>query len=333
MHARAGGEREVRLLELAEHALVREHVSSEGALVVREDARERVLARAVRAVARTVPHSFSLTRPRRGWWRSTANVSRETPGPQWPPPGHDRRGTTLVGRSAAAPSREAARTTNNPRRLKPERVGASSTSAARRADAIAPPPRQPPSSAERPLRKQHDAALGHERVAPSRQPRDGRDRPRRHRGVPHEPSSVLGARPHHPDVRQTQPARRISSSHATRRSIGSTSMTSRSGSMAAITRPGSPAPEPTSIDGARGQERNDRRGVEEVALPQPRRLPRAYQAPLSPSAAKERRGSGDGVEAALRSTSATRGSPERGRRRGSRRRPAAPACRHGRCFT
>ena len=96
--------------------------------------------------------------------------------------------------------------------------------------------------------------------------RASRAGPRHARGPPRRGSSPSSA---------TTSSRKV-----VRRSSGSTSVTARSGRAIASTRPGRPAPEPMSHTEAPsgGSARPARRAVEQVPVPQPRRLARPDQA-------------------------------------------------------
>ena len=95
-------------------------------------------------------------------------------------------------------------------------------------------------------------------------------------------TAVSSARPRSTSTGSSRSAT-TSRSHSTRRASGSTSTTRRSGRASANGIPGRPAPDPMSTTRApSGIELGDHRAVQDVPIPDPRRLPRARRAPVRP---------------------------------------------------
>ena len=166
-------------------------------------------------------------------------------------------------------------TTRAPRRPRPPPRRASGAAPAAAAVDLRPPPRSP-SSPGRPHRAPPTAGSRRAARVSGASARDGDHVESRGR------SELLGPAAHHRRPAPPQPAQ-ASVRNATRRAIGSTRVTCRSGRARASTSPGSPAPEPRSATRApSGTSGAEQPAVDQVPVPQPRHLARADQPPEDP---------------------------------------------------
>ena len=234
-------------------------------------------ASAVDENGESVDKRAHVTRSRR-WKTSPSPPPASTPGP-----------AATTGRPAPPSAsgqptpRPAAQATRTPRAGDGTRPSPSTDHLRRRAAQASPARPAPPRPRPRrccPSWPPAPRRARHQRHRPAEQPVERRDRARGHDVETLAPVQLLGPAAHDRHAGRAPDRATTSSRNVVRRSSGSTRVTVRSGRAMASTRPGRPAPEPTSHTRApSGTSLGQHRAVEQVPLPQPGHLARADQTP------------------------------------------------------